>query len=241
MSLSIKKESIENVLNNRDHHAYCFVTENPKKEAETIREVIKKTWKVSFDGNPDFLHYSKSSFEIKDALFLRDWASVNSVKENQKIFILESYMITIESQNALLKIFENNPPNTNFIIVIPSQKILLPTLISRFFISILNSDADCDISISEFLSSNIPDRNNMLKEIIEESDRSRSQIFLDSLEKEIYEYKSKEGLGITSDPKVKDFIHYLPLIKKMNNDQRASVKSVLEHVIYFAPFIKKHS
>lgn len=236
----IKKEIAEKVLRDVTHHAFCFITDNPKKVGEVLREVVQTVWGVPFDGNSDFLHYSKNSFEIGDAHFLRDWISVNPANGFQKIFILESYNITIESQNALLKIFESTTEKVRFIVVVPSKEVLLSTLYSRFFVSSLDSFSESDVSIDEFLSSDIAKRSEVLKDMITERDRSGTQMFLDLLERRIYQYELEEDKLNINQPEFSNFIRSLPMIKKINLDQRSSVKAVLEHVIHFAPFIKRN-
>jgi len=49
----------------------------------------------------------------------------------RRIFVLAFAQATVEAQNALLKLTEEPGERTQFIFIIPSESILLPTLLSR--------------------------------------------------------------------------------------------------------------
>lgn len=68
--------------------------------------------------------------------------------ESTQCLIVRTDFITIEAQNALLKIVEEPPASTRFIFVIPHDLIILPTLASRF--SNYVSDTEVVTSYQEF-------------------------------------------------------------------------------------------
>lgn len=222
------------VLGPAAHHAYCFVVNNPVKGVEIISEAVFSVWGISTEGNPDFFHYSKNSFVIDDAHIVRDWSVTKPVLESKKICCIETYSLTDESQNALLKLLESTPSNTFFIMVVPTKELFLPTLYSRLSTFQLETEAVTSVSVTSFLNSSIAKRGEMLKSTIENRDRGGAQVFLDLLELELYRYESEEGckeIGFG------DFLRTLPEIKKLNLDQRSSVKMLLEHVVHFAPSV----
>ncbi len=62
-------------------------------------------------------------------------------KSNQKAVILEaSNGLTLESQNALLKVLEEPPKNTIIILLVESDESVLPTILSRCKIISLDKD-----------------------------------------------------------------------------------------------------
>ncbi len=226
------------LLADSSHHAYCFITQNPSAGGKILKKMVKMVWGVPYKGNPDFLHYAKNSLTIEDAHFLRDWGSVSSAGGSEKVCFVETHTLTSESQNALLKLFESAPKKTRFVLIIPSEDALLPTLYSRLMVSFLETEAESGISIDSFLSSTIAERGKMLKKIIEEKNKAEAQTFLDLLEKKLYKREHDGSLPDNSeDAEFDNFACSLPVIKKINADQRSSVKSILEHVIHFAPFI----
>lgn len=231
------KKKVEDFLVDSSHHAYCFITQNPSEGGFVIKEAIKSVWKISHQGNSDFLHYQKGSLSIDDAHFLREWGSVNSAKKSEKVCLLESYSMTSESQNALLKLFESAPDFTRFLIVINSKEILLPTLSSRLAIFTLETSTDSVINIDNFLTANIVDRDGMLKDVVADRDKAQAQKFLDALEEKLYKIES-----LNNDLKeYSSFMKSLPFIKKTNIDQRSSLKTIIDHVIYFAPTLEKET
>ena len=233
--LNIKRA--EEFLSDSSHHAYCLITQNPSEGGAVLKEAVKSVWDISHQGNSDFLHYQKGSIGIDDAHFIRDWGSVNSAEKSEKVCLLETYAMTSESQNALLNLFESAPRYTRFLIVINSKEILLPTLSSRLAIFILSTNTDSAINIDDFLKANVGDRDEMLKEIVKNRDKAEAQKFLDALEERLYELES-----LNSDPlKFSSFTKSIPFIKKTNIDQRSSLKNLLDHVIYFAPTVKKEN
>lgn len=236
----LAKERVEAVIKPSSHHAYCFITADPAFGGEVISEALFSAWNISSKGNPDFFYYSKSAFNIEDAHVLRDWSSTNPVREKMKVCCIETHSLTEESQNALLKLFESTPTETFFFLVVPSKEIFLPTLYSRLVISTLDSQkGNEEISVKRFLSSSISERNRLLKGVINERDKGKAGFFLDQLEEELYQHERGFKASEEKPNGFDAFIHSLPRIKKMNFDQRSSVKSLMEHVIHFAPFIKE--
>lgn len=223
------KKSIEKILA-YPHHAYCLVTNDPESIYNDLHQAISASYGISAKGDPDFLKYEKGTFGIDDAHFIKKWGSVKPIRSN-KICVIVTHSMTIESQNALLKNFESAPKNNIFILLTSSHESLLPTILSRFSTSFLKTKVKESLSIKDFLSSTVAGRQKMLNKIIDDKDKVSSRKFLDSLEAQLIEYNKK------SPEKILFFLRNLAIIKKMNNDQRGSIKIILEHVIHFAPII----
>ena len=74
----------------------------------------------------------------------------------KKVIVLFAEKINHIVQNSLLKIFEEPPLNTIFILVVPSKTILLPTILSRLPIrkilqtQVIKNNISVDINILNF-------------------------------------------------------------------------------------------
>ena len=145
---------------------------------------------VSRDINNAFSHVKEkykeyricSFFKEKDDFLLEDAKAV--VKEayiaevNPKILVLGAKSYRVETQNALLKILEEPPRNTVFILIAPSKTVFLPTVLSRVSIIELKSEKEVkksglnlknlsDKEIFEFVKANTRLDRNEIKEMIQ--------------------------------------------------------------------------
>lgn len=78
----------------------------------------------------DIDHTISSNFGIDEARALVS-RSIQSGFSGARSFVIFAEKMTIEAQNALLKLFEDPPANVTFYLVVPDDSILLPTLRSR--------------------------------------------------------------------------------------------------------------
>ena len=80
----------------------------------------------------DVHHIVVDQFGIDTARALQRRAYERPFQETEQVFVIATQGITSEAQNALLKLFEEPPQTTRFILIVPRITILLPTLRSRF-------------------------------------------------------------------------------------------------------------
>ncbi len=89
----------------------------------------------------------------------------------KKVIVLFAEKINHIVQNSLLKIFEEPPLNTIFILVVPSKTILLPTILSRLPIrkklqtQVIKNNISVDINILNFKDLSLVNLNLFLKNI----------------------------------------------------------------------------
>ena len=122
--------SLSESLKTLSHHAYCLVGGESIK-AELIK-LLERAHKIKARGNPDFFDRTYITFTIDDARELKSFAETRPVNEDgSKIFILQMNGITVEAQNALLKLLEEPPLYAHFFLIIPSAHLFLPTMKSR--------------------------------------------------------------------------------------------------------------
>lgn len=83
----------------------------------------------------DVRHYLYDSFGITEARRLIEESSVRPLQDQRYQFVIVAGNITLEAQNALLKLFEEPPADVEFYLVVPHESLLLATLRSRLITS----------------------------------------------------------------------------------------------------------
>ena len=216
-------------IKNLEHHAYFI--QSIKDSAEKLKLFLKEKFGISHTQNPDFYHLKFDVLGIDESRRIKEIHLSKSFTEGGKrIFIIETFGITHEAQNSLLKIFEEPNVDSHFFLIMPSAEALLPTLKSRLLI-IKNNDTEnvknnLTNDAEKFLKLSKKDRvafvDEMAKDISDEKlKKSDAQEFLSLLESAIYK---KDGLkntkGLRAILKAKDYM----------NDRSPSVKQLLEYI-----------
>ena len=106
----------------------------------------------------DTHHITVEQFGIEAARYVQQRAHERPIKAAQQMFVLCAQNITVEAQNALLKLFEEPPKTTRFILIFPRRSLLLPTLRSRFAASAVQTSLVDSSLAREFLASNVATR-----------------------------------------------------------------------------------
>ena len=102
------------------HHAVLLRQSNP----ETFEHV-----NVEESAEQVRLHYLKLG--VDEARELKRVSHLRPQHSDVQTMVVSCDMVTHEAQNALLKLFEDPPEGTQFVLVIPPTLQLLPTLLSR--------------------------------------------------------------------------------------------------------------
>ena len=109
-----------------DHHALLFIGTH-----DDVFACIPESYRVR---NVDTHHISCSRFGINEARSLKETASNRPIQESKRRFVIETNEILREAQNALLKLFEDPPETAQFLVILPHERNIIPTLRSRFHI-----------------------------------------------------------------------------------------------------------
>jgi len=91
----------------------------------------------------------------------------------ESLLIIRTHFITLEAQNALLKLLEEPPSSTKFIFVLPPDFALLRTLQSRFSIENIDQNKDNDQTneiFTEFINIGYADRIAQIEKAIKAKD-----------------------------------------------------------------------
>ncbi len=108
-------------------------------ESETSKEMAFQSARILLEHNnlknhPDFFFQKFELFGIKDSRDLILRAFQKPLLGKNKVFIIEVFSFSIESANALLKLFEEPFEGTYFFVIVPLLETVIPTLRSRLVI-----------------------------------------------------------------------------------------------------------
>lgn len=82
-------------------------------------------------GNDVFHEVFADMLTVADARRLQQMATRTPVERPDLVLVIYAARIGTEAQNALLKLFEDPPGRTRFLLVVPTVTMLLPTVRSR--------------------------------------------------------------------------------------------------------------
>jgi hypothetical protein len=105
-----------------DHHAFLYLERSPEVREE-ITTGLKARGAVTL--------FTRTAWGIDDSRALADEAQRTDMGGSERVFIIEATSLTVEAQNALLKLFEEPPRNVSFHCFFAAGAALLPTLLSR--------------------------------------------------------------------------------------------------------------
>ena len=218
------------------HHAYCLIGGDATHEE--LLAALKKDHKIVAIGNADFFDRKYQNFTIDDAREVKSQAETRPTKAaGKKVFVLTMNGMTVEAQNALLKLLEEPADYSHFFLIIPSAHLLLPTIKSR--ISFVESAGERHVShvgynisvigqAKEFLALTVPKRLEFIKSFMEEITKEKrpKQDAVDLL-KALEEIVHEKGVKDKTNVKKLDAIL---LAEKYSTDRAPSLKMLLEYV-----------
>jgi hypothetical protein len=89
-------------------------------------------------------------FGIEDARSLLNQAYQRPVQDAEQQLTVITDFITLEAQNALLKVLEEPPTSTVFLFVLPRDFTILPTLASRFYFNTEYRNGAVEVDVQNF-------------------------------------------------------------------------------------------
>lgn len=222
------------------HHAYLI-----EGERYAVLEVLLALFKemgIATEANADYHMYEYDAFLIDDAHHLRREQSLHAAAGARKIFIVAFNTILSEAQNALLKTLEEPTAGTHFFFVTRTGAILLPTVRSRMQV-IRSQPSFASHQLSEnqgekFLNASLPERMKMIEPLTkaktDEKPKAKedARIFLESIERALYEKFSRVPLG--NSQALEDVI----TAKRYLSDRAPSLKLLFEHLALTVPQMK---
>lgn len=222
---------LKDSLKDLSHHAYLLIG-TEAIQADLI-SILEKTHHVKVHGNSDFIQRAYQNLTIDDARELKSLAEIKPITaEGKRIFIIATNAITIEAQNALLKILEEPASYVHFFLILPSAHLLLPTVKSRLSIVATDSRADESAATAlteakKFLALSTPKRLEYIKSLVEDitkEKKTKQQAidFLNDVQQVIYQ--SGDIKSVTKP------LEAIETARRYINDRAPSVKMLLEYV-----------
>lgn len=171
----------------KENHGYLILGDKDKAFIWAEEKTVS-ILNISLEELTSYLDFSKEvydSFGIDESRRLKERAFMRPFSGDHKVFIISFHSITLEAQNALLKLFEEPPLGTHFFIITQNSNNILPTLLSRLVRVVLEektfSSEETD-NVENFLSSSPAKRLFFINKIIEKKAKDELGDFLNNLE-----------------------------------------------------------
>jgi hypothetical protein len=229
--------------NNLSHHANLLIGTIATRDQ--LISILESDHKIIIQGNPDFFIRNYETFTIDDARDIRSLHNSRPLLDTddrnpgagKKFFVLTMNGITVEAQNAMLKLLEEPAEYAYFFLIIPSAHLLIPTVKSRMSVisdTYKSSDTEILTEAKIFLKANQTKRLEIVKKLVDtiakdispdKPGRKTKQDAIDlvnAIQEVVYKEKgAKEG---------KLALEAVEIARNYLNDRAPSVKMLLEYV-----------
>ncbi|MFA6314876.1 MAG: hypothetical protein WC648_00690 [Candidatus Paceibacterota bacterium] len=227
-----------NELKNLSHHSFCLI--GGDAIWDELRLFLDKEHSLKMIGNPDYFYRHYESLSIDDAREIKTAHSMRPTSMlGKKVFVIKMNAITIEAQNALLKLLEEPAEYAYFFLIIPGEHLLLPTVKSRLSfirskISRRQDEGDnstasdtSSLEIKNFVKGTYVKRLDIVKKLLDQITKEKKTKqdaidFLDGVQSFIYNEKN--------DKKRNESLTIIENARKYMNDRSPSIKILLEYV-----------
>jgi len=166
-------------------------------------------------------------FGIDDARAISAQAQLRPATSAGQVFVIKTSFVNHEAQNALLKLFEEPPADTQFVLVLPPAFQLLPTLQSR--IGIENADTTGSVDDSVWQAFIVATHAERLKQI-ELWQKSKDPAWLMAMTQGVHAIDTKEMSRAA--------LLVVQLVGAKLQTRGASNKMLLEHLALAIPLRK---
>lgn len=140
--------------------------------SDILAELTKKGVVVA--GNPDVLQLKYTDLGVDDARTISSYASLKALA-GDKYLIISFDRAGGEAQNALLKVVEEAPGNSNFYFCTPNTGGIIPTLRSRVQTRNFTDSENQSDEAKEFLKLSYTDRLTKVEKLITAAQRSEDR------------------------------------------------------------------
>lgn len=172
------------------------------------------------------------SFGIDESRLLKERQSRRAV-EGKKFFVLIIRSITVEAQNALLKVLEEPTEDTHIFLILPQADLLLPTIHSRCLLLdqyLITADDQPDIG-TKFLESDTAARMKLIEKLLK-GDRAKAEAteLLNSLQ-----VVWQRQLGKVPPADYARVMERLGQLRSYLGDRSAATRLILEETAFLIP------
>ncbi len=179
---------------------------------------------MTIQGNPDIIIFNQSKFGIDDARDVIVLASSAPVQESKKRIVIAFDSITVEAQNALLKVLEDPSPQSAFVLIHQNYFGLIPTLRSRLLV-VTDTVHEQVVDITNFLSESIAGRMKYVESLVKDYKDSGNKKPIEQFLLALHNHYLAKAQGDTAPLSAIDTaLEYI-------NDKSSSVKILLESMV----------
>lgn len=218
------------------HHAYFYAGDRERGIAAARAYAASRG--ITGEHNPDLIVFTHGLFSVEDARRLIRIADQAAVGE-EKLIAISCERLFWEAQNVLLKLFEEPPPHTTLVLIIPNEGTLLPTLRSRL-LPLEREALPISDEAQAFLAASSGEREKLVTKLVERTKSDKDE------EKRAARAEARrlaEGLQIaayaawqkkpTEDLRLflTDLDRFIPIL----NETSAPVKLIFEHLLLVTP------
>ncbi len=219
------------------HHAF-YVAGDTEEGIQSALAFGERVLGLSPSGNPDVIVLRYGLFPVEEARKITELVSRVPSKGDQKLLIVAATRLFHESQNALLKVFEEPSEGSTVVLIVPSEGVIIPTLRSRLLK--LPEDGvreEVSADVAAFLAGTQSEREKLIAKLLdraksdkaEEKQAARSQALLlaGGLMRAAYTHKS--------DPDTLAFLKDLNAFIPILHERSAPLKPIFEHLVMTIP------
>lgn len=168
------------------HHANIIISKEDCRGH--IFEILARDLNFDTKANPDFLLMEGESFGIDHARDLIKWAIGKPLVSGVKVSVIVAKSITLEAQNALLKVLEEPPQGTYIFINLESLGGILGTFVSRVrILDFVSDNLKANVSSKNFLTSNLKEKLALIRSLSKKEDKNEMKDLIKNLDNIAYE------------------------------------------------------
>ena len=193
--------------------------------AQLVRTVEVSTYQHP-ETTATVLNTTLDTLGIGDVRAVTAQAQLRPATDGGQVFVIAASFITHEAQNALLKLFEEPPVDTAFVLVVPPAFQLLPTLQSRIGQETTIADSRENQTWTLFLAASYADR----LQQVDSWQKSKDPQWLSQMVAGVHSVSSQE-VGLEA-------MQVLQFVGQKLQTRGASNKMLLEHLALVLPLRK---
>lgn len=115
----------------------------------------------------DYFYQAVTTFGIDESRVLREHQAKRVAAGQERFFIIVSDFLTVEAQNALLKMLEEPGYGNRFFFILPVAGFLLPTLVSRGEVVYYNPGEPLASPLAaQFVAGSLAERLELVKQLL---------------------------------------------------------------------------
>ena len=193
--------------------------------AQLVRTVEVSTYQHP-ETTATVLNTTLDTMGIGDVRAVTAQAQLRPATDGGQVFVIAASFITHEAQNALLKLFEEPPIDTAFVLVVPAAFQLLPTLQSRIGQETTIADSSENQAWTLFVAASYVDR----LQQIDSWQKSKDPQWLSQMVAGVHSVSSQEV--------ELEAMQVLQFVGQKLQTRGASNKMLLEHLALVLPLRK---